>query len=331
MVLNVAKFVTGYGTATYSSNPSTYCQNNTSASDYGKCYNILTNKAFFVQTDTTTYPTLPCESDGTCTRYTSTTWNRSLPLSSTNSSSTIFSYSGKQAILQYFYSRSHSSLRMSNNISYLLGIAVPTPSSLSPDYTWLFPAINYEVSSWPVYDPVENWKAYLNPYSITSGYVNMLRWQGNLFTPNAVLQIYEGNSNNIWYAFDMIVVWAYESSPLAIIPLDYDKDYTPYQELRNVFGYAATGIDQPGWNADDIISILKELFSNRAWAVFDDKTYMLYLYNLTVDHVPDWLVNRLSPVSMKVLQPPSDASVAQAWVNELNQRNAYNQPPAGVV
>jgi hypothetical protein len=118
---------------------------------------------------------------------------------------------------------------------------------------------------------------------------------------------------------------------LAVIPLDYDRNYVQYQELRNVFGYAVTGIDQPGWNADDMIRMLKELFQDRAWAVFDDRTYTLYLYNLTPDFVPDWLIERLTPVSMKVLQPPSDSSIAKAWLDELNRRNAYNQPPAGTV
>jgi len=316
-----------YGTATYSDKPSTYCQNNTSASDYGKCYNIVTGKAIFVQTDTTTWPidssgndSFPCAKDGTCTRYTSTT--------STRTFDTIFSYTGKQAIIQYFWSRSHSTLRPYGNILYLYGVPVPT---FDAAYIWLFPANNYELSSWPVYDPVGNWKAYQNPYTITSGYVNILRWSGNLFATSATIGVYESNNNNIWYAFDMEVVWAYESSPLAIIPLDYDKDYAPYQEFRNTFGYAATGIDQPGWNYQDIVSVLKEIYPNRAWAVFDDKTYILYLYNLTPDYVPDWLIEKLAPVSMKVLQSPSDSSIAKAWLDSLNARNVYNQPPAETI
>jgi len=303
----------GYGTATYLDKPSTYCKNNTSASDYGKCYGIIIGKAIFVQTDTATYPTLPCESDSTCIRYTSTTYTRSLE--------TIFSYTGKQAVLQYFWSRSHSSLRIAGNITYLSGLPVPNVSG-SPAYLWLFPALNYEVSSWPVYDPVGNWKAYLNPYTITSGYVNIFRWQGSVFASSATLSVYEENINNIWYAFDVLVAWAYESSPLAIIPLDYDRDYAPYQELRSAFGYAATGIDQPGWNANDIIRVLRELFPDRAWAVFDDRQYVLYLYNLTPDYVPDWLVEKLIPTSMKVLKAPSDALIARAWLDKLSIRNS---------
>jgi len=313
-----------YGTVTWEASPSTYCQNNTSASDYGKCYNVVFGKAIFVQTDTTTWPidpttgdSFPCAKDGTCTRYTSTAYTRTL--------ATIFDYPGKQAILQYFWSRSHSSLPINRNITNL--VTVPAPYS-EPAYLWLFPAVNYEVSSWPVYDPVSNWKAYLNPYRIPVGYVNVVRWQGNVFTSSATLAVSENGANNIWYAFDMAVVYAYESSPLAVIPLDYNKEWLPYQELRSTFGYADTGVDQPGWNADDIIRVLRELFPNRAWAVFDDRQYVLYLYNLTPDYVPDWLIEKLSPTAMKVLQPPADAAVAKAWLDLLNERNAQIPPQA---
>jgi hypothetical protein len=144
---------------------------------------------------------------------------------------------------------------------------------------------------------------------------------GCIFTSSLYISAHEGGLNNIWYAADLNVVWAYESSPLAVIPLDYDRDYVPYQELRNAFGYAATGVDQPGWNADDIIRVLRELFPNRAWAVFDDRQYVLYLYNLTPDYVPDWLIEKLVPVSMKVVKAPVNAAVAETWMDELNRRN----------
>jgi hypothetical protein len=62
--------------------------------------------------------------------------------------------------------------------------------------------------------------------------------------------------------------------------------------------------------------------------VFDDQKSILYLYNLTFDHVPDWLLGKLSPIAVKVLKTPSDSSVAMAWLDELNRRNAYNQTPS---
>ena len=327
MPLTTARNSFWYGLASYSSVFTTYCVNDISASDYGKCYNTVIGKAIFVQTDTTRWPidpttgdSFPCAKDGTCIRYTTVADNRIL--------GTIFDYPGKQAILQSFWSRSHTSLVMSENISSLRGLPVPVVGNFEATYTWLFPAVNYETSSWPVYDPVGNWKAYLNPYKITVGNVQILRWQGSIFTSRATLAVYEWGANNIWYASDVVVVYAYESSPLAVIPLDYDRDYVPYQELRSAFGYAATGVDQPGWNADDIIRVLRELFPDRAWAVFDDRQYVLYLYNLTPDYVPDWLIDKLSPTAMKVIQPPADAAVAKAWLDLLNERNAQIPPQA---
>jgi len=320
-------YIAYYGTVWWQYKPTAYCQNNTSASDYGKCYNIGPGKAIFVQTDTTTWPidpstgsdSFPCAADGTCTRYTTTAEIRSFE--------TVFSYSGKQAIVQYFWARSHAcTSQFAGNIVYSnVGMLVPTSTS-RPDYLWFLPSPNYEISSWPVYDPVANFKAYFNPYTISSGYVAVLRWYGSYFTPVLYLSALERGWNNIWYAADVRIMYAYESSPLAIIPLDYDRDYVPYQELRSTFGYAATGVDQPGWNADDIIRVLKELFPSRAWAVFDDRQYVLYLYNLTPDYVPDWLIEKLSPIAMKVLQPPADATVAKAWLDLLNERNAQIPP-----
>jgi len=329
MPLNTSNYYVSYGTAWYHTKPATYCQNNTSASDYGKCYYIASGKAIFVQTDTTTWPidpstgsdSFPCAADGTCTRYTATAGIRVL--------GTVFSYSGKQAIVQYFWARSHSfANQFAGNVLHVTnGLVVPTYSG-DPNALLFIPSHIYEISSWPIYDPVANFKAYLNPYTISSGYVAVLRWYGSHFTPVLYLSAVERGWNNIWYAADVRVFWAYESSPLAVIPLDYDRDYVPYQELRSTFGYAATGVDQPGWNADDMIRVLRELFPNRAWAVFDDRQYVLYLYNLTPDYVPDWLIEKLSPTAIKVLQPPADAAVAKAWLDLLNERNTQIPPQA---
>jgi len=309
------------GTALYAITPGTYCQNNTSASDYGTCYNIVSGQAVFVQTNTTTYPTgsLPCEKNNTCIRYTTTISFRTL--------STVYSYSGKQAILQYFWLRVHTSTTTpfyGNILAFGSPFVRPDPGINS---YWFLPAQTYEQSAWPIYDPVTNLKAYQNPYTISLGSVAIIRWQGTLFAPTITLQGIENNQNNIWYAFDSKIIWAYESSPLAIIPLDFNNDYAPYRELRNAFGYAVTGIDQPGWNAQDMITALQDIFPNRAWAVYDDVQKILYLYNLTMDYVPDWLINKLAPVGVKILQSPSDSSTAQAWLNALNARNPQTSGP----
>jgi len=317
--MSLAEYGTGWGVY----KPGTYCQANTSAPDYGKCYNIVIGKAIFVQSDTATYPTLPCETDNTCTRYTSAAGVRLFR--------EIFSYTGKQAIVIHVWSRTHTNTRVyEGNVQHPIpsGMLTPVPySSNNPGSAWFFPFPNYELSSWPVYDPVANVKAYLNPYTITSGSVYVLRWYGSYLTTSLYLIAWE-SGNNIWYASDFRIHWSYESSPLAVIPLDHDKEWLPYQELRNAFGYAATGVDQPGWNADDIIRVLRELFPDRAWAVFDDRQYILYLYNLTPDYVPDWLIEKLSPTAMKVLKAPADATVAKAWLDLLNERNAQIPPQA---
>jgi len=327
MPFNTARVSVELGTAPYAESPNTYCQHSTSASDYGKCYNIVSGKAVFVQTDTTTWPidpstgrdSFPCAADGTCTRYTTTAYHRNL--------GTLFSFTGKQAIVQYIYSRSHSVLGIVGRIIYLQGHPIPS-HTYDGGYTFLFPAQVYEQATWPIYDPVENWKAHLNPYTITKGRVFVLRWQGTMFTPVLYLVAWERGINNIWYASDVVVIYAYEASPLAVIPLDYDRDYVPYQELRNTFGFSINGVDQPGWNADDMIRVLRELFPGRAWAVFDDRQYVLYLYNLTPDYVPDWLIEKLAPTTMKVLKAPADVAVAKAWLDLLNERNAQIPPQA---
>ena len=318
MVFNTAAFQIWDGTSPGAYNPNVYCISDTSSSNYGACY-VQSGLARFVQTDTTTYPvgSLPCEKNNTCVRYTNTTYNRIIY--------TLFNYGSKQGILYRFIIRSHGNNTVPiNNISFLQGAYFVSPFQ-DFAYSYLFPDVQYEINQWPIYIPVLNLKAYFNPYTITNGNVVVISWNGNFLTSTAYVGVYEGNNNNIWYLATGIITWFYESSPLAIIPLDYNNDYAPHRELRDAFGYAANGIDQPGWNAQDIISVLKDIFPNRAWAVYDDVHKILYLYNLTMDYVPDWLINKLAPVGVKVLQSPSDSSTAQAWLNALNSRN----PQAG--
>jgi hypothetical protein len=131
-----------------------------------------------------------------------------------------------------------------------------------------------------------------------------------------------------WLIGTFEIAFFAESSPSAVIPLDYNNGYVLYQELRKAFAYSYDGVSQFGWNAQDIISVLKDIYPNRAWAVFDDNQQMLYLYNLTMDYVPDWLVEKLAPAAVKVLKPPPDSGVAKAWMDELSRRNAYNTPPS---
>ena len=290
-----------------------YCINDTSSPDYGTCYTF--GGARFVQSDTATYPvgSLPCEMNNSCIRYTNTAWNRTIY--------TIFNYGSKQAVLTTFSLRTHGSFAdIVSNISFLRRVYIASPIQ---DYAYsvYFPNIQYELGQWPVYIPTINIKAYFNPYKISYGNVVVISWAGNMLTPILYVGLYEDNRNNIWYMASGMISWAYESSPLAVIPLDYDRDYVPYQELRNAFGFSINGVDQPGWSYQDIMDVLRELFPDRAWAVFDDRTKTLHLYNLTPDYVPDWLVEKLTPTAMKVIQPPADVAVAKAWMDELSRRN----------
>jgi len=291
-----------------------YCINDETRSDYGTCY-IESGRARFVQVDTSAYPvgSLPCEVSNTCIRYTDTRWSRTLY--------TVFNYGSKQAIFTRFSLRTHGSItNFVSKISYVAGMYLASPVD---DYAYsvFFPSIQYELTQWPIYIPNLNMKANLNPYRISYGNVAVVEWGGNMLTPILYVGVYEDNRNNIWYSASGLVVWAYESSPLAIIPLDYDRDYMPYHELSGAFGFSINGVDQPGWSYQEIMNVLKEIYPDRAWAVFDDRAKALYLYNLTPDYVPDWLIEKLTPVAMKVVKAPLNASVAKAWLDELSRRN----------
>jgi hypothetical protein len=167
------------------------------------------------------------------------------------------------------------------------------------------------------------WIPYLKQYQYGTEYLVVAEYTGGF----KKVSLFHCVGANQWIIGVIGYLFTAESSPSAIIPLDYYSEYVKYQELRQAFAYSYNGLDQPGWNADDMVRALKELFPDRAWAVFDDRTYTLYLYNLTPDFVPDWLVEKLVPISMKVLKQPADSSAPKAWLDELNRRN-YNTSPS---
>jgi len=318
---NYVQYKSGYGITTYSRSASTvYCQNNTSASDYGKCY-VQAGKAYFVQTDTSKYPTLPCESDGTCVRLTSTYYDYSV--------STLFDFSstGKQGILKWFHSLTHSSLTITNYPSntdvYFGGFLVPVIGSYPP-FSY-FGYVNYK-SSFPFlgHDPVYNLWVYINRYTIPVGYVNEIQYNDIVMVNKLTVQIYLGATNNIYFAGRFYAGVLVETSPLAVIPLEYEE-YLKYDELRKTFGYSYDGINQPGWNASDIINILKDLFPDRAWMVYGNKESVLYLWNVNFSDIPDWLLKRMNPSRVKTLQAPSSTSEEQSLFNLLAQRNSVSQ------
>jgi hypothetical protein len=302
-----------------------YCQTDTAKSDYGKCYiQSGYGKAYFVQTDTSTYPTLPCETDGTCTRLTSTYGDYTV--------TTLFDFSttGKQGILKWFHSLTHCSLTLdgypSSALSYFKGFILPTSGTFSP---FAFFGYTNFTSSPPFlgYDPVYNLWVYVNRYSIPVGYVNEIQFNDTIMVNKLTIQINLSNYNNIYFAGRFYAGVLQETSPIAVIPLDY-SEYMKYNELRKTFGYSYDGISQPGWNALDIISVLKELFPDKAWMVLDDRESVLYLWNVNFSDIPDWLLNRLSPTGVKVLKSPSSLDAEKSLFAQLENRNYVSRQTA---
>jgi len=313
---------TRFALGTWDSTLETYCQTNTSASDYGTCYGVF-QKLYFVQKDTTTYPvgSLPCEQAGNCTRFTSTDWAYSFTIVDNSSVN-------KQILLYFVRSKHHTNVITSRCGSFFVG----TESIASTVNVGVLDFLKGPVMArlatggrCDVYDPITN--SVFNIANQTVGYRINMEYYPNALGLKIIGGFFNATRNNTFFAVFAFIGYAVESSPSLIMPLEYER-YLSFNELRSVVGWAADGVSQYGWNADDIIRVLKELFPDRAWAVFDDRQYVLYLYNLTPDYVPDWLIEKLAPTAMKVLQPPADVAVAKAWLDLLNERNAQIPPQA---
>ena len=316
---------TRYTLGTWDNKWETYCQTDTSASDYGTCYNVI-GKAYFVQDDTTTYPvgSLPCEQAGNCTRFITREWSYTFTILDNSSVK-------KQILLYFVRSKHHTNVLSMGNCGSLL---VGTESVLGPTdgfvpAQWSGPML-YRIATGgrcDVYDPISN--SIFSIASQTIGYRINMEYYPNALGLKILGAFFNTSRNNTFFATIIFLGYAVESSPSLIMPLEYER-YLAFGELRSMVGWAADGVSQYGWNADDMISVLRELFPDRAWAVFDDRQYVLYLYNLTPDYVPDWLIEKLAPTAMKVLQPPADVAVAKAWLDLLNERNAQIPPQLGL-
>jgi len=312
---------TRYALGTWDSTSNTYCQTDTSASDYGTCYNVY-NQVYFVQSDTSTYPvgSLPCEKAGNCIRFTTVQWYYTFTIVDNSSV-------GKQILLYFVRSKHHSNIITLNCGSFFIGTeSIANPNNVFvADFIAGSPTSSRLAASGKcnVYDPITN--SIFNITNQTVGYRINMEYYPNALGLKIIGGFVNAMYNNTFFAVFALIGYASESSPSLIMPLNYNE-YVAYTELRNTVGWSADGVNQLGWNANDIINIANELFPNRSWAVYDDKQNILYLYNLTMDYVPDWLINKLAPVGVKVLKSPSDSSIAQAWLNELNARN---QPTGG--
>jgi len=271
-----------YGLRYWQSTENTYCVNDTSASDYGKCYNIEygAGKAIFVQTDIDKYSTLRCESEGTCIRYTYTRKFRILNVVFDGTST------GKQAIVYAFRTLTHSSAFI-NRMELFEGLLV---FSLNRYDEFGIPGSKLVVDfffSGGYYDPLNNVVYHINRYTVPYGTVVDLYWSGQILTQYIDFNMPEYGKNNIWYAGHGAVQFAYEASPLLIMPLDYVDDYLVYPELRKVVAYAGNGVDQAGWNADDILRVVQELFPDRPWLVYDVDNATVYSNGLDIDDVAE--------------------------------------------
>jgi hypothetical protein len=318
-------FTGGYiraGFGTWDNTFNTYCQTNTSASDYGTCYNV-SGYAYFVQSDTTTYPvgSLPCEKAGNCVRFTQQQFF--YPFTIVDNSSV-----GKQLLLYFVRAVHYSNVITMNCGSFAIGTetSFSTGNSYVPDFFKNNPiSARLAASNTCGYDPVTN--SVFNINNITGGYRINMEYYANVLGLKIIGAFVNRGMNNTFFAVLAFVSYASETSPSLIMPVDYDE-YVAYNELRKTVGWSFDGVNQLGWNASDIINTARELFPDRAWAVYDDNQNVLYLYNLTMDYVPDWLIDKLVPVAIKVLKAPADAAVAKAWLDLLNERNAQIPPQA---
>jgi len=308
-------YYTRYALGTWDNTYNTYCQTNTSASDYGTCYNVF-GQLYFVQSDTTTYPvgSLPCEKAGNCIRFTNVDWFYTFTIVDNSSVR-------KQLLLYFVRSVHYTNVITMNCGSFAIGTeaSFSTANSYIPDFLNKNPvSARLAANNICNYDPVTNSVFTIN--TTTGGYRINMEYYANVLGLKIIGAFVNRINNNTFFAVLAFISYASESSPSLIMPLDYNE-YVAYNELRKTVGWSFDGVNQLGWNADDIINIARELFPNRAWAVYDDNQNILYLYNLTMDYVPNWLINRLAPVGIKVLQSPSSTSIAQAWENILNAKN----------
>ncbi len=184
------------------------------------------------------------------------------------------------------------------------------------------------VRSFGSFNPYSSFMAYnVKQYTFTSGSSSAtMYWKTYRGFYNGMfqkLQFTHCASDNVFLG-TVLYTFSQETSPIAVIPLDY-SEYVKYQELRKTFGYSYDGISQPGWNALDIISVLKELFPDKSWMVLDDRESTLYLWNVNFPDIPDWLLQRLSPISVKVLKSPSSLDAEKSLFTLLAHRNNVSQ------
>lgn len=305
-----------------------YCQVDPNASDYGVCYNIIGKAIFFSSR------TVPCESQGTCVRIPAYT-SFMVPLYQYYPYAVDFSSSGKQGILKMLYINEFTNNQKRNALSLVLnapflsvlidGMSIERNPPIS-----MYPLIannnksgnNPQVNG---YDPQMNWYGYINLFGNPPlGKQIIVKYETQTLF-QSIVPVYwaygtpSWPAENLYSAGVIILFYSYEASPELIMPLDY-REYLKYPDLRRAVGYQSSG-RHPGWNASDIISLAKDIFPDRVWMVFDDSDLTLYGYGITLEQIPEWLIDMLNPVEFKVLKEPWDSQVVEKFISELERRN----------
>jgi len=334
MPFRFGAFVQSLGIGFWNPSMPTHCVNDISASNYGKCYFVEYGKAVFVVTDTflqNNVPslcsggtcTLPCESDGTCIRYTRFAGFRVFNIVFDGTST------GKQAVLYMFRTLSNSSVFVDDPERIFGALAFTLIDS-----SWLGVPGSRRVidffSRGGYYDPLNNVVLRINRYTVPYGTVVDLYWSGQVLTQFIQFGIHESDRINIWYAGFGVAHYAYEASPLLIMPLDYIDDYLVYPELRKTVAYAGNGVDQPGWNADDILRVVQELFPNRPWLVYDVDNAVAYSNGLDIDDVAELskYVDVLGGTYMLyVLNTNIPRQKVQDFINFYRQQHEIQEQP----
>jgi hypothetical protein len=293
-----------YGITVYTSVANFYCIHDVSVSDpnFGKCYVLSGFRALFTYDGS---ETPACQYENTCTRFSNRVGFRNL--------TTVFDGT-KQRIVNYFVVRNHVS-----HDDFQLPWGRPNigvyPNTEVGNYLWFHPTHEFRSVTYPYYDVVANMMWDYRPYNITKGVVGVMKWAGMLLTNTLYLVNVEVNRSPMWVISAGTVHYVVEASPLAIIKLSHEE-WMAYRELRQAFDFSADGIHQPGWNTNDIINALMEIFPDRAWAVFDGVD-TLYVYGLDFDDVPNELIEHLSIGTVEVLRGRISAEEASRWINDI--------------
>ncbi|MEM4819047.1 MAG: hypothetical protein QXQ91_01890 [Nanopusillaceae archaeon] len=205
--------------------------------------------------------TLTCQSNNRCERVTGHSIFRP-----------VFDYRnvGRSAILHYMDFAIHGNdcprCMSFMNLRAFLGLSytfrgIPHPPGSSVYHT----ALNAEVYRFPD-KPAFHIKMTLN------------NWISSFFDVN-----YWFESPVVWNQASTYFIASVPFSPELFMEIDYDE----YRRsgLRNVVGWTACARGKVGWNADDILRVLKEEFSNRPWALFDDRSMVLYTNLLSPESI----------------------------------------------